>query len=155
MQAGGSSQTAAADEAGGRPQLPSIVAAGLILLTGAFLAPVFKYLPQATLGAIVVVAVMGFFRVDELRRFASLRTSAILLSLVALVGVLALAVLPGLLVAVGLSLILVIQRLSRPSVSLLARSGDGKLGQSGASFRVGGSARSAGGPHRRAAVLCQ
>jgi len=82
---------------------------------------VFKNLPQATLGAIFVVAVMGFFRVDELRRFASPRTSAILLSLVALAGVLALGVLPGLLVAVGLSLIVVIQRLSRPSVSLLAR----------------------------------
>jgi len=50
VQAGGSSQTAAADEAGGRPQLPSIVAAGLILLTGAFLAPVFKNLPHPRWG---------------------------------------------------------------------------------------------------------
>jgi SulP family sulfate permease len=87
VQAGGSSQTAPADEAGGKTQLASIVAAGLILLTGAFLAPVFKNLPQATLGAIVVVAVTGFFRVDELLRFASLRTSAVVLSLAALIGV--------------------------------------------------------------------
>ncbi len=121
VQAGGSSQTAAADEAGGKSQLASLVAAGLILLTGAFLAPVFKNLPQATLGAIVVVAVTGFFRVDELARFASLRASALVLALIALVGVLALGVLPGLIVAVGLSLILVIHHLSRPSVGELAR----------------------------------
>jgi len=121
VQAGGSSQTAAADEAGGKTQLASIVAAGLILLTGAFLAPVFKNLPEATLGAIVVVAVTGFFRVDELRRFARLRRSALVLSLVSLVGVLALGVLPGLIVAVGLALMLVIYRLSRPSVGALAR----------------------------------
>jgi sulfate permease, SulP family len=121
VQAGGASQTAAADRAGGRTQLASLVAAALVLLTGAFLAPLFEDLPQATLGAIVVVAVAGFFRVDELRRFAGLRHSAILLALVALVGVLVLGVLPGLVVAAGLSLIVVIKRLSRPPLGTLAR----------------------------------
>jgi high affinity sulfate transporter 1 len=121
VQAGGASQTAAADRAGGRTQLASLVAAGLVLLTGAFLAPLFADLPQATLGAIVVVAVAGFFRVDELRRFARVRRSAILLALVALGGVLVLGVLPGLVVTAGLSLVLVIKRLSRPPVGSLAR----------------------------------
>ena len=55
-----------------RRQLASVVAPALILLTGAFLAPLFEELPQATLAAIVIVAVAGFFRVDELRRFARL-----------------------------------------------------------------------------------
>jgi SulP family sulfate permease len=117
VQAGGASQTAAAERAGGRTQLASLVAAVLVLLTGAFLALLFEDLPQATLGAIVIVAVSGFWRVGELRRLARLRRSAILLALVALV----LGVLPGLVVAAGLSLILVIKRLSRPSVGTLAR----------------------------------
>jgi anti-anti-sigma factor len=95
-----------------------------VLLTGAFLTGLFEALPQATLGAIVIVAVFGFFRIDELRRFARLRRSAILISLVALVGVLALGILPGLLVAVALSLIVVVQRLSRPSVVRLTRDPD-------------------------------
>ena len=51
VQSGGASQTAAADRAGGRTQLASIVAAVLVLLTGAFLAPLFEDLPQAALGA--------------------------------------------------------------------------------------------------------
>ena len=121
VQAGGASQTAAAERAGGRTQLASLVAAVLVLLTGAFLAPLFKDLPQATLGAIVIVAVSGFWRIGELRRFARLRRSAILLALVALAGVLVLGVLQGLVVAAGLSLIVVIKRLSRPSVGTLAR----------------------------------
>jgi SulP family sulfate permease len=121
VQSGGASQTMAAERAGGRTQLGSLVAGVLVLLTGAFLSFLFEDLPQATLGAIVVVAIAGFFRVDELRRFARVRRSALLLALIALVGVLVLGVLPGLLVAAGLSLILVVKRLSRPSVSTLAR----------------------------------
>jgi high affinity sulfate transporter 1 len=121
VQSGGASQTAAADSAGGRSQLTGVIAAALILLTGAFLAPLFSDLPEATLAAIVIVAVSGFVRVDELRRFARVRRSAIVLALVALAGVLGLGVLRGLIVAAGLSLVLVIHRLSRPHVRTLVR----------------------------------
>jgi high affinity sulfate transporter 1 len=122
VQSGGVSQTMAAERAGGKTQLLSIVAAGLILLTGLFLAPLFEDLPQATLAAIVIVAISSFFRVDELRRFAHLRRSAVTLALVALGGVLVLGVLRGLLLAVGLSLVELMQRLSAPPVTVLARS---------------------------------
>ncbi len=121
VQSGGASQTAAADGAGGRSQLAALIAAGLIVLTGAFLAPLFEDLPQATLGAIVVVAVAGFFRVEELRRFARIRRSAGVFAGIALVGVLVLGVLQGLVVAAGLTLVYVVQRLSRPDVGVLAR----------------------------------
>ena len=121
VQSGGASQTAAASSAGARTQLVSIVAAALVLLTGAVLAPLFGPLPDATLAAIVVVAISGFFRVDELRRFARIRSSALVLALIALGGVLLLGVLPGLLVAAVLSLGLVVQRISRPWVGRLGR----------------------------------
>lgn len=121
VQSGGASQTLAAERAGGKTQLVSLVAAGLILLTGLFLAPFFEDLPQATLAAIVIVAIAGFYRVDELRRFAQLRRSAVVLALVALGGVLAFGVLPGLLLAVALSVVELLQRLSSPPVSVLAR----------------------------------
>ncbi len=121
IQSGGASQTAAAESAGGRTPLTSLAAAVLIVLTGAFLAPLFEDLPLATLAAIVIVAVAGFLRVDELRRFARVRTSALVFGLIALVGVLLLGVLQGLLVAAALSLGMVVQRLSRPTVARLAR----------------------------------
>jgi sulfate permease, SulP family len=121
VQSGGASQTAAADGAGGRSQLASIVAAVLILLTGAFLAPLFEELPQATLSAIVIVAVWGFLDLPELRRIARIRRSAIVFAGLALAGVLGLGVLEGLVVTAGLTLVYVLERLSRPAVTTLAR----------------------------------
>jgi SulP family sulfate permease len=121
VQSGGASQTAAADGAGGRSQLASIICAVLLLLTGAFLAPLFEHLPQATLAAIVIVAVSGFFDVAELRRIATIRRSATVFAGLSLLGVLTLGVLQGLVVTAGLSLVYVIQRLSRPSVGPLGQ----------------------------------
>jgi SulP family sulfate permease len=130
VQSGGASQTAAADRAGGRTQAMSLVAAALVLVTGAFLAPLFTDLPEATLAAIVIVAITGFLRVGELVRFARMRRSAIVIALVALAGVLVLGILNGLLVAAGLSLAVVVKRLSRPGVGELGRDPEtGRLGR--------------------------
>ncbi len=116
VQSGGASQTAAANTAGGRTQLTAVVAAVLILLTGAFLAPLFTDLPQAALAAIVMVAVAGFVDVPELRRLAGLRRSAIALAVTALAGVLIAGVLEGLIFTALVSLGYVLKRLSRPGV---------------------------------------
>ena len=121
VQSGGASQTAAAQRAGGKSQLASFLAAVLILLTGLFLSDLFKDLPQATLAAIVVVAVSTFLNVADLRRFAAIRTSAIVFASIALAGVLVLGVLAGLILAAVLSLVYVIRRFSRPSVGVFAR----------------------------------
>jgi SulP family sulfate permease len=124
VQSGGASQTMAAENAGGRSQLGSIVAAGLIVLTAGLLTSLFEPLPQATLAAIVIVAVASFLDVTELRRIAAIRRSAIAFAAVALGGVLVLGVLQGLVVAAGLSLVYVIKRLARPSVGALGRNPD-------------------------------
>ncbi|HEX4520205.1 MAG TPA: SulP family inorganic anion transporter [Gaiellaceae bacterium] len=121
VQSGGASQTMANERAGGKTQFATIVAAALILLTGAFFTGLFKNLPETTLAAIVIVAISGFWKVSELRRLAGLRTSAIAFAMTALVGVLLLGVLPGLLLAAALSLVLVIKKLSRPTIGILAR----------------------------------
>lgn len=135
VQSGGASQTAAAENASGKTQLASVIAGLLILLTGAFLTSLFKDLPQATLAAIVIVAVASFVDVAEVRRFAGLRPSAIVLTVVALAGVLLLGVLPGLLVAAGLSLVILIHRLSRPPGSgSMRRPGCSASGWTGRSF---------------------
>ncbi len=125
VQSGGASQTAAADGAGGRSQLATVIAAVLILLTGAFLAPLFEDLPQATLGAIVIVAVAGFYDVEELRRLARLRRSAVVFAVLALAGVLGLGVLQGLVVTAGLTLVYVLVHQCRRTVVRLERDPQG------------------------------
>jgi SulP family sulfate permease len=121
VQSGGASQTAAAESAAGRTPLTSVVCAALVLLTGAFLGGLFTDLPQATLAAIVIAAVAGFWRMDEMRRMLRLRSSAFVFALIALVGVLTLGVLEGLVVAAGLTMVYLLRVLLRPSAAILAR----------------------------------
>ncbi|MEW1902115.1 SulP family inorganic anion transporter [Streptomyces sp. NPDC086147] len=118
---GSASRSAAATGAGGRTPMVSLIAAGLILLTGAFLTPLFTDLPEPVLGAIVIVAVRGFMRTDELRRYAALDRQSLWVALTALIGVLLFDLLPGLLLAVALSLVLFIAAAGRRDVAVLGR----------------------------------
>lgn len=65
--AGSFSRTAVNYESGARSQLSSITTAFLIVLTLLFLTPLFYYLPNAVLAAIVMVAVYGLIQVREAR----------------------------------------------------------------------------------------
>jgi sulfate permease, SulP family len=122
---GGASQSAANDRAGGKSQMVSFVVAGLTVVTVIALLPLFRDLPQAVLGAIVVNAVLGFLDVPALRRIGHLRPEALVLAFVAMAGVLVLGVLPGLVIAVAISIALFLARLARPSGSVLGRTRDG------------------------------
>ena len=69
----------------------------------------------------MIVAIANFFKIRELGRFARIRRTAIVLALAALAGVLLFGVLPGLLLAVGLSLVELLRRVSAPPVAVLVR----------------------------------
>ncbi|MFJ4832633.1 SulP family inorganic anion transporter [Streptomyces sp. NPDC088747] len=118
---GSASRSAAAVGAGGRTPMVSLIAAVLVLVTGAFLTPLFTDLPEAVLGAIVIVAVRGFLRVGELRRYARLDRPSLWVALTAVAGVLVLDLLPGLLLAVALSLALFVSAASKPRLAVLGR----------------------------------
>jgi MFS superfamily sulfate permease-like transporter len=87
------------DRAGANTQLVSLLVSGLTVLTAVALLPLFRDLPQATLGAIVISAVVGFVNVHAL-----------------LLGVLG-----GLLLAVTISVLLLLGHQSRPGGSVLGR----------------------------------
>ncbi|MBX3031629.1 MAG: SulP family inorganic anion transporter [Chloroflexi bacterium] len=118
---GGASQSAAADRAGARTAMCSLLVAALTAATAAFLLPLFQDLPQPVLGAIVISAVIGFLRVGELRRIAALRRDSFAVALLALVMTLLLGILPGLIGAVILAIVLLLVRLARPHITLLDR----------------------------------
>ena len=119
---GGSlSRSTVNDAAGGRTQVSGLVASLLVIVTLLVLTPLFHNLPDAVLGAIILHAIWGLLRVKELRRYARLRPLDLTLALVALFGVLIFDILPGLLLAVVLSLVILIYRASRPQGSVLGR----------------------------------
>ena len=121
--AGGFSQTLVNADAGARTQLSELVTAGLAVLTALVLAPVLSDLPQATLGAIVFVAVLGLIGPADLQRLA--RIDRIELFLALLTGAVALAsnLLVGVAVGVAGTYYLVLRALNHPSVVELRPAG--------------------------------
>jgi high affinity sulfate transporter 1 len=122
---GSLSKSAADEEAGGRTQAVSLVCAGLTLATILFLTGLFTYLPEATLGAVVIVALRKYFSPAGLVRLYRVRRPDFLLSASALAGVLVFGVLPGVAIGVVLSLALLILRESSPNSAVLGRSPHG------------------------------
>ena len=115
------SKSAANDRAGAHTPASLVVAAAATALVALFLTPLFEPLPEATLGAVVVVAVSGMMRVGKMRRLWLLRRIDFWMAMIALVGVLVVPTLEALAVAVAVSLVLVVWRASEARFTLLGR----------------------------------
>jgi SulP family sulfate permease len=115
------SRSSAADQAGVKSQMSSIIFAGMVLITIVALTPLFRSLPEATLGAIVIHAVWHIIDFSKLSRLYKIRNDDFWAAAVALIGVLVLGILPGLLLAVFISLLLLLYRIKTPSTVVLGR----------------------------------
>ncbi|WP_235734538.1 SulP family inorganic anion transporter [Nocardioides alcanivorans] len=128
---GSLSKTAVNGSAGARSQLSTVVAAALTLVTILFLTGLFEKLPEATLGAIVIAAVIELVDLPSLRRLWRVQTGRLATlypvtarsdfvgALAALLGVLVFETLPGLAIGIAVSLVLLIARTSRPHTARL------------------------------------
>ncbi|HEY9308252.1 MAG TPA: SulP family inorganic anion transporter [Microbacterium sp.] len=122
--AGGFSQSAVNQSAGAKTQVSTLVTVALAVLVALFLGPVLSLLPQATLAAMVFVAVIGLIDIPELVRWARISPTDFWIAVVvALIGLSA-----GLLAAVGVgvvvTLILVLRELNIPKLEVEERRGD-------------------------------
>ena len=118
---GGFSRTAVNDSAGARTPLASIITALIVLATVAFLTPLLSSMPNAVLGAIIVVAVIGLIDVREMRHIARVKPSDLVSLSIAFVATLALGIELGIAVAVVASMLVVFARMSRPHTAILGR----------------------------------
>ncbi|MDX3714731.1 sulfate permease [Streptomyces europaeiscabiei] len=108
------SRTALASSAGARSQAYSLVAGAAVLAVLLLLSPLLTRTPRAVLGVLVVYAAIRMIDLAGFRRLASFRRRELLLALGCLAGVLALDILYGVLVAVGLSIAELLTRVARP-----------------------------------------
>lgn len=108
------SRTALASSAGAHSQAYSLVAGAGVIAVLLFLSPLLARTPSAVLGALVVYAATRMIDLAGFRRLASFRRRELLLALGCLAGVLALDILYGVLVAVGLSVAELLSRVARP-----------------------------------------
>jgi len=108
------SRTAVAERAGAKSQLTGVTGAALIIVMIVFLPGLFRDLPQAALAAVVVTAALSLADLAATTRLWHQRKVEFSLSVVAFLGVALLGVLPGIAVAVGLSILNVFRRAWRP-----------------------------------------
>jgi high affinity sulfate transporter 1 len=118
---GADSRTAVNNAVGGKSQLVGIVAAATMLFALIFLKAPLALVPTAALAAVVLVSAIGLFDVVGLRDLARMSWREGLLSLGTTLGVLVLGVLPGVMLAVVLSLAWLLMVASRPQDAVLGR----------------------------------
>ncbi|WP_343050149.1 SulP family inorganic anion transporter [Nocardioides ungokensis] len=115
------SRTAVAEQSGAKSQVTGLVGAGAVAVMLLFLNSLLADLPQTALAAVVIAAALSLMNVPEVRRLWRIRRTAFLLSLVATAGVVFFGVLPGILVAVALSILLFFRRSWWPHGVVLGR----------------------------------
>lgn len=130
---GSLSKTAVNGGAGAKSQVSGLTVAALTVLTLLFLTGLFENLPEATLAAVVIAAVIelvdipalvGLYRVWSGKLggiYGWAARADFLAALAALVGVLVFDTLPGLFIGITVSLLLLLYRSSLPHVAVLAR----------------------------------
>ncbi|NTU85417.1 MAG: SulP family inorganic anion transporter, partial [Chloroflexales bacterium] len=115
------SKSAGNELAGAHSQLSGLIAAAATIVVVLFLMPLFRNLPAATLGAIVVVEVVRMVNLAKLRSLFRTHRSDFVLALVALLGALTFGALTALLIAVVVSLIALVWNAGTPDLVVLGR----------------------------------
>ena len=115
------SKSAANDRAGAHSQMSGIIAAAVTVLVALFFTQWFYALPEAALGAIVIVAVSGMVKVGKFQHLYRVRRADFALAVVALLAVLTFETLEALLIAVIVSLFALVWRTSQPKLAVLGR----------------------------------
>ncbi len=128
---GSLSKTAVNGGAGARTQGSGLIVALLTILTLLFLTGLFEDLPGATLAAVVIAAVLELVDVDALQRLYRCVTGPLkqvygpaaradfMAAIAAGLGVMVFDTLPGLFIGIGVSVVLLVYRASRPHVAEL------------------------------------
>src|SRR5215471_10758232 len=115
------SRTAVAERSGSKTQLTGVTGAALIILMIVFVPGLFRNLPQPVLASVVITASLSLADIPGTVRLWRQRRTEFLLSVAAFLGVALLGVLPGIAIAVGLSILNVFRRAWWPYDTVLGR----------------------------------
>jgi|GEM_PF-56176 len=118
---GGFSRTAVNAQAGAKSAMASLVTAAFVALTLLFLTPLFYYLPQAVLAAIIMTAVVGLIDAREVVHLWKVKRSDLVLLVITFVATLTIGIDQGILTGVGASLLWFVVRATRPHFAVLGR----------------------------------
>ena len=115
------SRTAVAERSGAKTQLTGVIGAVLIIVMIVLIPGLFRNLPQPALAAVVITASLSLADIPGTARLWRQRRTEFVLSITAFLGVALLGVLPGIAIAVALSILNVFRRAWRPYDTVLGR----------------------------------
>lgn len=124
---GGISRSIVNFAAGANSGLASIITAVLIGLTVIFMMPLFYFLPQAALAAIIMVAVFSLIDVQTLRHVWRYNKADAASMLITFAAVLAIGVETGILIGIAAAMLLFIWRTSKPHAAIVGRLGQSEI----------------------------
>jgi len=118
---GADSRTAMSDATGGRTQATGLVAAGTIAAVLLFFTGPLRYVPIAALGAVLVKAAFSLVDLKALRMIYKIDRREFALSVLAMLGVVAVGAIHAILVAVALAILRFVKLVSRPKIEVLGK----------------------------------
>ena len=118
---GSFSRTAINDLNGAKTGLTGVVSVVVIALTLLFLTPLFFYLPNAVLAAIILVAVFGLIDIHYPKQLYKTRKDEFVLLLITFIITLSVGIPQGILFGTLFALLLMLYRTSKPHIAVLGR----------------------------------
>lgn len=121
---GSDSRSALLAGSGARTRLAGLGAAAAVVVTLLVLMPLIRDLPQAALGAVIIITATRLIDLPAFRRLWRIRRTDFVLAAVTALGVLTFGVLEGIVVGVTVSLLEVLRRAVLPYTAVLGRTGE-------------------------------
>jgi SulP family sulfate permease len=115
------SRSAINQESGGKTGMAALISVVMVIITLLFLTPLFYHLPKAVLAAIIIVAVFNLINFKEAAFLWKANNLDFWLMLATFLATLLLGIEYGIMVGVGLSLIVLIYRTSKPYITELGK----------------------------------
>mgnify|MGYP005989600727 CR=1 FL=1 len=115
------SRSAINQESGAKTGMAALISVIMVIITLLFLTPFFYYLPKTVLAAIIIVAVFGLINFKEAVYLWKAHNLDFWLLIATFFSTLVFGIEYGIIVGVGLSLIILIYRTSRPYVTELGK----------------------------------
>jgi SulP family sulfate permease len=115
------SRSAINSESGGKTGMSALISVIMVVITLLYLTPLFYYLPKTILAAIIIVSVFGLINFKEAAFLWKANILDFWLMIATFISTLTFGIEYGIVVGVGLSLIILIFRTSRPYVAELGK----------------------------------
>jgi SulP family sulfate permease len=115
------SRSAINNESGGKTGMAALISVVMVVITLLYLTPLFYYLPKTVLAAIIIVSVFGLINFKEAAFLWKANILDFWLMIATFISTLIFGIEYGIVVGVGLSLIILIFRTSRPYVAELGK----------------------------------